>query len=39
MPLQDRRPVALDGKCLSPAGQKYSVGEQELLAVIHALEL
>ena len=37
--LQDGRPVAFDGKRLSPAEQNYSVGEQELLAVIHALEM
>ena len=37
--LQDGRPVAFDGKRLSPAEQNYSAGEQELLAVIHALEL
>ena len=37
--LQDGRPVAFDGKRLSPAEQNYGVGEQELLAVIHALEL
>ena len=37
--LQDGRPVAFDGKRLSPAEQNYSIGEQELLAVIHALEL
>ena len=37
--LQDGRPVAFDGKCLTPAEQNYSLGEQELLAVVHALEL
>ena len=37
--LQGGRPVAFDGKRLSPAEQNYSIGEQELLAVIHALEL
>ena len=37
--LQDGRPVAFDGKRLSPAEQNYSAGERELLAVIHALEL
>ena len=37
--LHDGRPVAFDGKRLSPAEQNYSIGEQELLAVIHALEL
>ena len=35
----DGRPVAFDSKRLSPAEQNYSSGEQELLAVIHALEL
>ena len=37
--LQDGRPIAFDGKRMNPAEQNYSVGEQELLAVIHALEL
>ena len=37
--LQEGRPIAFDGKRLSPAEQNYSVGEQELLAVLHALEL
>jgi len=37
--LQDGRPVAFDGKRLTPAEQNYSIGVQELLAVIHALEL
>ena len=37
--LQDGRPVVFDGKHLSPTEQNYSAGEQELLAVIHALEL
>ena len=37
--LQDGRPVAFEGKRMSPAEQNYSIGEQELLAVIHALEL
>jgi len=39
MLLQDGRPIAFDGKCLSPAEQHYNIVEQELLAVIHALEL
>lgn len=37
--MQDGRPTAFEGKCMSPAEQKYGLGEQELLAVIHALEL
>ena len=37
--MQAGRPIAFDGKHLSPAEQNYHVGEQELLAVIHALEL
>ena len=37
--LQDGRPIAFDGKRLSPAEQNYDIGEQELLAVLHALEL
>ena len=36
--MQDGQPVAFDGKRLTPAEQNYDVGEQELLAVIHALE-
>ena len=31
--------MAFEGKRMSPAEQTYGVGEQELLAVIHALEL
>ena len=37
--MQAGRPIAFDGTRLSPAEQNYHVGEQELLAVIHALEL
>ena len=37
--LQDGRPIAFEGKRMSPAEQNYGEGEQELLAVIHALEL
>ena len=37
--LQNGRPIAFEGKRMSPAEQNYGVGEQELLAVIHALEL
>ena len=37
--LRDGQPVAFDSKRLSPAEQNFSAGEQELLAVIHALEL
>ena len=37
--LHDGRPVAFDGIRLTPAEQKYSIGAQELLAVVHALEL
>ena len=37
--MQAGRPIAFDAKRLSPAEQKYHVGEQELFAVIHALEL
>ena len=39
MLLQDGRTIAFDGKRMSPAKQSYSIGEQEMLAVIHALEL
>jgi len=37
--LQDGRPIAFEGKCMTPAEQNYHVGQQELLAVVHALEL
>ena len=37
--MQAGRPIAFDGKRLSTAEQNYHVVEQELLAVIHALEL
>ena len=37
--LQDGRPIAFEGKRMSPAEQNYHVGEQELLAVVHSLEL
>ncbi len=37
--LQDGRPIAFEGKRMSPAEQNNHVGEQELLAVVHALEL
>lgn len=36
--VQDGQPVACDGKRLTPAEQNYDVGEQELIAVTHALE-
>ena len=36
--MQDGQPVAFEGKRLMPAEQNYDVGEQELLAVMHALE-
>ena len=37
--VQDGRPLAFWGKHLTEAEQKYGVGEQEMLAVVHALEL
>ena len=37
--LQDGRPLAFEGKRLTSAEQNYDVGEQEMLAVVHALEL
>ena len=37
--VQSGRPIPFDGKRLSTAEKNYHVGEQELLAVIHALEL
>jgi hypothetical protein len=36
--LQDRRPVAFESRKLSPAEQNYTVTEQEMLGVIHALK-
>ena len=35
--LQDGRPVAFTGRLLSPAEQRYSTTDQELLAVIYAV--
>ncbi|GJP76470.1 hypothetical protein CLOP_g6913, partial [Closterium sp. NIES-67] len=35
--LQEGRPVAFESRKLSPAEQRYSTTEQELLAVVHAL--
>ena len=37
MLVQNGQPVAFDDTRLTPAEQTYYVGEQELLAVIHAL--
>ena len=37
--IQDGRPIAFWAKRLSEAEQNYPVGEQEMLAVVHALEL
>ena len=37
--VQDGRPLAFWGKHLTEAEQNYGVGEQEMLAVVHALEL
>ena len=37
--VQGGRPIAFEGKRLSEAEQKYTTGEQELLAVVHALQL
>ena len=37
--IQEGRPIAFEGERLSPAEQNYGVGKQELLAVIHSLEL
>ena len=37
--LQDGRPVAFEGKRMSPAEQDYGIGEQEVFAIIHALKL
>ena len=38
MLLQDGR-MAFEGKSLTDAEKKYHIGEQELLAVVHALAL
>ncbi|GJP33550.1 hypothetical protein CLOM_g18077 [Closterium sp. NIES-68] len=35
--LQEGRPVAFESRKLSPAEQRYTTSEQELLAVVHAL--
>ena len=37
MLLQEDRPAAFESRKLSPAEVNYSTGEQELLAVVHAL--
>ena len=37
--IQDGRPTSFWAKRLSEAEQNYAVGEQEMLAVVHALEL
>lgn len=37
--LQEGRPIAFDGKALTDAESRYRIGEQELPAVAHALEL
>ena len=37
--IQDGRPISFWAKRLSEAEQNYAVGEQEMLAVVHALEL
>jgi hypothetical protein len=37
--LQDGQPVAFESRVLSPAERNYPVGEQELLAVMHALRV
>ena len=34
---QDQRPIAYESRCLTPAEVNYPTGEQELLAVVHAL--
>jgi hypothetical protein len=36
--LQDGRPVAFESRKLSPAEQNYTVTEQEMLGVVHALK-
>ena len=36
--LQDGRPIAFESRKLSPAEQNYTVTEQEMLGVIHALQ-
>ena len=35
---QEKRPIAYESARFSPAEKNYTIGEQELLAVIHALK-
>ena len=37
--LQDKQPIAYESATMSPAERRYHIGEQELLAVIHALRV
>jgi hypothetical protein len=37
--LQNKRVVLYDSRALTPAERNYGVGEQELLAVVHALKV
>ena len=37
--MQDGRPIAFEGRKMTPAETRYTVGEQELLAVHHALQV
>jgi hypothetical protein len=37
--LQDGRPVAFERRKLLPAEQNYTVTEQEMLGVVHALKV
>jgi len=37
--LQDGRPVVFEGKSLTDAEKRYHIGEQKLLAVVHAMEV
>ena len=37
--VQRGRPIAIEGEHMKEAEQKYTTGEQELLAMVHALQL
>lgn len=37
--MQENKPLAYESRRMTPAEQNYGVGEQELLAVIHATQV